>query len=246
MALKSSADVAFFLLGGRSVLSSGITSISESHESVLEQIDGLGDSDDKWGAVGVRKFEMSQEGFFDRGTGSLHEALETADPQVLMYAGVGNVIGDMILALNAVRTDYSVLPARHEFHKAKASYKANLGPERLGKTRLAAPLTARTAATGETTGDDWDEATTLGGAVYLGVSALTLDAATNLTITVEDSANNADWETIATFTAVTVAPAAERVAVTGTIRRYTRVTWEFTDAPGGSQTATFAVGIGRI
>jgi len=315
MTKRSSADVAFLLIGGRSVLSAGITVVRESREHVLEQVDGLGDSDDTWGAVGQRKFTIEQEGFFDKGTGSLHEALETADPQVLMLAPNGNSIGDRLVALSGVITIYNVLPARGEFHKANAAYKADLGPE--PSARIGAPLTARTAASDETDSDDWGAteapyttgtasftegsqavvgtttiwtaahvgrriklnadgdwykilsvadnthlmlttafggdtaagaytiAKTIAGAVYLGVSALTLDEATNLTITVEHSINDSDWDTLATFTAVTSAPAAERKAITDTIRRYTRVTWEFTGAPGGDQTATFAVGIGR-
>lgn len=245
MTLRSSADVGFLLLGGRSVLSSGVTSVTENRGRILEQTDGLGDSDDKWGSVGQGTYELSQEGFFDAGTGSLHEALETADPQILMFAPLGNIIGRLLVALEAVRTTYAKLPTRGEFHKANASYRAAAGPERLSKARIAAHLVARTAATGQTSSDDWSGDSANGGAVYLAVPALTLEGATNLTVTVEHSVNDSDWTTLAMFTAVITAPTAERKVVTGTINQYTRVTWEFTGTPGGDQTSQFAVGIGR-
>ena len=88
----------------------------------------------------------------------------------------------------------------------------------------------------------------LGGAVYLAVTAVDLDGGDGLAITVEHSINDSDWDTLATFTTVTSAPASERkaIAVTTTIRRYTRVVRDFTGTPSGSEAATFAVGIGRL
>lgn len=245
MAKKSSADVGFFLLGGRSVLAAPLTAITERRERLVEQVDGLGDSDDKWGAIGQGQFEMTQEGFYNSGTGSWHEALETADPQVLMYAPVGNVIGDDLVALSGVRTVYNRQPARGEFHKASATYKAELGPEEAGNSRISAHLVARTTAgPTDTASDDWAASSADGGAVYLGVSALTLGGYTNLTVTIRHSTDDISYADLAVFTVVTAAPAAERKTVAGTINRHTLTRHEFTGA-GTGQTATFATGIAR-
>ena len=245
MALKSSADVGFLLIGGRSVLGAPLTEIGESRERLLEQVDGLGDTVDKWGDVGVSQFEMTQSGFYNSGTGSYHEALELANPQVLMYAPVGNAIGDDIVALSGVRTTYNRLPARGEFHKAQATYKAGDGPEEMGKSRISAHHVARTnAGPTDTASDQWPAATTVGGAAYLGVSALTLGGYTNLTVKIQHSTDDISFTDLVTFAAVTSAPTAERVAIAGTINKYTLTRHEFTGA-GSGQTATFATGIGR-
>jgi len=243
MTKKSSADISFLLIGGRSVLSSGLTVINESRESKLEEITALGDTDDKWGAVGQKTWEMAQEGFFDDATDKWHDALEAADPQVLMYAPEGNAIGDRAVAFSGVRTVYNVLPARGAFHKANATYKANAGPA-YGQTKIAAPLATKTAD-GEVAAHNWGAASTDGGEVHLGVSALALGTATNIVVTVEHSIDDVAWGALATFTAVTTAPKAERKTVTGTIRQYTKVSWVFTGGVGGGTTATFCVTIER-
>ena len=153
MAKKSSKDVSFLIIGGRSVLSAGFTTIGESYEDVLEEITGLGDSDDKWGAVEERKFEMNQEGFYDIGANKWHEALEETDPQVLMYAPVGNAIGDRLVALDGIRTTYNRLPARGAFHKASAVYKGNSGPENY-EQRIAEALSEK-SGDGNSASNDW-------------------------------------------------------------------------------------------
>jgi hypothetical protein len=243
MTLKSNADVAFILMGGYDVLSKGPTIISENRESVLEEVTQAGDDTDNWGAVGEKRFELKQEGFYDYGAGRWNAALELSAPVVMMYAPVGNSIGDELVAFEGARTTYNRLPARGEFTKAEAVYKAEQGPA-YGRTRIAAPLAAY--AGDETLASyDWDAASSDGGRIFLEVTALDLDDADNLTVTVEHSTNDSDWDTLETFTVVTAAPASESIAVTGTIRRYTRVKIDFTGTPLGSETATLAVGIGR-
>ena len=244
MAKKASPDVGFFLIGGRSVLGAPQTEITESRERVLEQTDGLGDSDDTWGDVGVSKFEMTQNGFYSSGSGSYHEALELANPQVLMYAPEGNAIGDDLVALSGVRTTYERLLARGEFHKARATYKAESGPEEMGNTRITAHLLARTLATEDTASDDWTTSSANGAVAYLGVSALALGGYTDVTIVIRDSTDDISFADLVTFTNVSTAPTAERKTVAGTINRYTLTRHTFNGA-GASQSITFAAGLGR-
>ena len=44
-----------------------------------------------------------------------------------------------------------------------------------------------------------------------------------MTVTAQQSVDNSTWTTLAAFTAVTAAPAWQRVAVTGSVARYLRV-----------------------
>jgi hypothetical protein len=80
---------------------------------------------------------------------------------------------------------------------------------------------------------------------YLGMSALARGGYTNAIIKVRHSTNDSTWSDLITFTAVTAAPASERVAVTGTVNRYiqTTVTWT---GSGSSESATYAVGLARL
>jgi hypothetical protein len=105
---------------------------------------------------------------------------------------------------------------------------------------------AAETADGDTTATSVDNAaqTTAGGAVYLQVSALTLGGFDDLLVTVQDSADDVTYADLQAFAAVSSAPAAQRVARSGTIRRYAAVAWTFEGA-GSGQSATFLVGLVR-
>lgn len=247
MALKSSKDVGFLLIGGRSVLSAPLTAISESRTHLLEQVDGLGDNADKWGSVGQRQFQLTQEGFYNSGAGSLHEALEVADPQVLLYGPEGNAVGDDLVAFDGVRTTYDRLPARGAFHKAKAVYKAASLMANPGKILI--PYSPYTTL-GPTNLGIIDNlvASAAGAILYLGVSALVLDGGTNLTVEVRHSTDNfvANDTQLGVFAGVIAAPSAQRLVVAGAVNRYVRGRFTFTGASGVNRTATFAMGIERL
>ena len=236
---KSMADIAFLLVGGRSVLPSGPSTLSESLERVIEDVTGANQSSDHWSPVKHRRFEMTVDGFYEIGTGKWHDALMEGE-HVLMYAPIGNAVGDELVAFEASRTEYSRLPARGEFHKARAVYKAESGPER--DSRILAPLAGRTSNGNQEY--DWGVGTEKGGAAYLSVSDYNGDGSDGLLVRVEEF-DGADWSPIATFTVVTAAPSADVVRIDGEIKQLTRVTWEFTGSPGENKTATFAVGLSR-
>lgn len=107
-----------------------------------------------------------------------------------------------------------------------------------------APLTAGlrtdTAAT-HGASVDGGAASSFGAQAYLQVTAFT---GTSVTVTVEDSADNATFAAVTglTFTAVSAAPATQRLATAGTatLRRYVRVS-----SSGTFTSATFAVAINR-
>lgn len=230
------------------MLSAPLTDVKEVHEHLIEQIDGLSDNTDKWGGVGQRTFQLEQEGFYDSGIGSYHEALEIADPQVLLYGPEGNAVGNEMLAISGVRTIYDRLPARGAFTKAKATYKADLFYGGHGKGKITTPYAAYTTL-GPTDQAIIDNlaATTAGAILWLGVSALNLDGGTNLTVEIRHSTDNFSGSNVllGTFTVVTVAPFAQRLVVAGTVNRYIRARHTFTGASGAARTATFTTGVER-
>lgn len=246
MTLRASKDVGFLLVGGRDVLGV-VTSLSDTEEAIVEETTALGAADDTWAYVGLTKWSLDQDGFYDDGAGSGNEAAELSGAQVLMYAIEGNTIGLEHLGVSAVRTIYTRGPARDQMHKAQVQYRAAAGPER---GQVSAPLATRTTiGPADTASDNWGagNAPSTGGAVgYLAVTALDLDGGTALQVTIRDSDDDITFADLIAFTAVAAAPAAERKTVAGDVERYTLTRWEFTGTPGGSQTSRFATGLARL
>lgn len=82
-----------------------------------------------------------------------------------------------------------------------------------------------TAVTGVGSGTavDFDRATAAGGAAYLSCDTFT---GTSCTATIEDSADGSTgWAVIGTFAPVTTAKTEQRIAISGSVRRYIRVTY---------------------
>lgn len=86
--------------------------------------------------------------------------------------------------------------------------------------------------------------TNANGAADLHVTALTLGGYTSVTVKVRHSADNITFTDLVTFTTVTAAPFAERKAVTGTVQRYTAISWDFIGA-GSGQTFVPYVALSR-
>lgn len=84
---------------------------------------------------------------------------------------------------------------------------------------LTAGLRTDTAATNGTSVDG-GAASSYGAGAYLQLTGFT---GTSVTVTVQHSADNATWSTLAAFTAVTAAPAWQRSRAAGTVNRYLRV-----------------------
>jgi hypothetical protein len=113
------------------------------------------------------------------------------------------------------------------------------------------PLGAISAGPVNSTSIDSGGVSTANGMVaYLQVPLLTLGSATNLAVKMQDSADNSTFADIAggAFTviasSITTTPAAQRLVISGTIRRYTRAVMTFTGSSAGAS-ATVFVGIFR-
>ncbi len=85
-----------------------------------------------------------------------------------------------------------------------------------------------TASTGATASQDDGASSALGGVAHLHITAFT---GTDIIVTLEDSADNSVWATLATF-ATASGTGAERISFTGTVERYVRanITGTFTSA----------------
>jgi hypothetical protein len=85
--------------------------------------------------------------------------------------------------------------------------------------------------------------TTSGGTVYLQMTGLVLGGYTNAIVTLRDSPDDIAYSDVASFTAMT-AIGAQRLAVAGTIERYTAISVAFTGA-GADESATFLAALAR-
>lgn len=246
MGTHGSNDVGYVLIDGYDVRGY-LTTITDTREAMIEETTVLGDANEQNAATGIRSFEMEQEGFFDDAAGAIHDALvdHTGVPGVVMLAYAGNVIGARFVgAAGPLQGKYSRIAKVGELHKAKAEYSANGASD---EGILLHTLGAETSD-GDTTAASHDDGASSadGAAVYLSVTALTLDGASGVTISVQDSADDTVYTELAAFTTVAIAPAAERKAVAGTVNRYLAVAWDFTGSPGAGASVTFTVGVARL
>lgn len=150
MTLRSSADVGFVLLAGYDIMGL-ITDLDEKLDQVLEQSDGLGAATDEWTDVGMTKFDLSLDGFYDDTLTRTIEAL--AGEMVMLYALESNTIGDRCVGVNAIRSTINRGPSRDALTKVQIALKSDEGSDR---GQISAPHVARTAiGPAQTATDDW-------------------------------------------------------------------------------------------
>ena len=150
MTLRSSADVGMVLWAGHDLMGL-ITALNEKVDQVLEQSDGLGASTDEWANVGMTKFDLSFDGFYDDTLIRLIEALTGAQP--MLYSLIGNTIGDRCVGVNAARATISRDPSRDSLTKAQIAFKSDEGPD-VGHISAAHGAVTDVGPT-EGTSDDW-------------------------------------------------------------------------------------------
>lgn len=246
MTRRSSADVGFLLVDGYDVM--GVTTdLTDKIEALIEEVLPLGGAWPENLYVGVKRAELSQEGYFDDAADSINDALEgkSGDSRVLCYGPEGNTIGQKFVGYEgAVQVNYERIASKGQLHRANAKYSGS------GQVDEGEILHGHIAEDGdddtETTPVTVSAQTTDGGTAYLQVSALDLDGVTDLTVKVRHSTDGVSWDDLLTFAAVTTAPVAERKAVTGTVKKNLAVSWEYSGGLGGEEpTAKFFVGFKR-
>ena len=124
MAKVGSAQIPFFLVGGRDLLGV-VTDFTEETEALTEETTPLGAGAQTHGAVGLVKASLQQNGFYDDAAGLSNEALagKEAVAQLVAYGVEGNLAGKGFVGLaGAYAAKYSRVAARGALHKANASY----------------------------------------------------------------------------------------------------------------------------
>ena len=148
------------------------------------------------------------------------------------FPGGASAVGARGRALEGAITNYEIEDDSGNVATASMEMTSNVGVEPVD---LLATLAARVNSfTG--TSDDNGAATTEGGSAYLQVTDVTSGT---LPVIVEHSTDDAVWSTKGTFSNVTADHDSERIALSGTINRYTRA------SATGTYSAAFLVAIHR-
>jgi len=246
MAKYGSSNVGFVLIGGYDVL--GVTrSMSDAITASTEASDALGDAWRETLPTGVVSAAVEADGLYDDATGSINDLL--ADNQqtsrVMTWSLSSAAVGGAFDGVEGVfGASYSRGSKVGELHKAKANYEVSGKYDARGVILHA--LSAETADWDTETSGQQDNAasSSAGGAAYVQCTALTLGGYTSVTITVRDSSDDITYGDLVAFTAITAAPAAERVTVSGTVERYTAMQGVF-NGSGSGQSVTALVGFKR-
>lgn len=193
---------------------------------------------DKSYLPGPRDASASLEGLFDGAVNGIEAVLLAAfaaDPTILCTCPQGDSLGAVAHALSALQTKYAIDASKDAIVTLANEFQSTAGRDRL----LIHHALGTEVATGQSASIDNGAASANGGVGVLQVPDLA--GITNLAVVIQDSADNSSWTTILSFAGVTAVRTAQRVELTGTVRRYTRCAWTFT----GTGSAQFWAGFGR-
>lgn len=186
---------------------------------------------------GLRSGDLQFTSWFDPALGAEHAVLSTLPTSdVTCTAVIGPApftVGGPAACLTGKQLNYDGTRGADGSLSFKVEVQSDGSGLEWGEL-LTAGLRTDTAATNGT-GKDETAGTTFGAQAYLQLTGLT---GTDVTVKVQHSTDNSTYTDLVTFAQVTTAPSAQRVAVTGTVNRYVRVS---TVTTGGFTSATFAV-----
>lgn len=185
-------------------------------------------------------FEMTTFFNSDTVTPATHQKLSALPrTDVLLTYCRGTTLGDPAASLVGKQVNYDPTRGDDGMITFGVSAQANGYGIEWGR-QLTAGVRTDTAATNGT-GIDTTASASFGGQAYLQVFSFT---GTDVTVKIQDSADNVSFADVAgfSFTQVTAAPTAERIALgnTATLRRYLRVA---TVTTGGFTSLGFAVNV---
>jgi hypothetical protein len=202
----------------------------------------FGTIDDMTFIPGLKKGALKMNGMLDEtavtGIGTLLEAAFGAANSIFtLVPASGDVIGSPCYGFSANLGTYNLDTSLGGLGKLDADATSNYG----GFERLIIHHALTTeVATATGAAQDNGASSANGGVGFLQVPDIT--GITALDVVIQDSADGSTgWATILTFTSVTADRAKQRVAITGTVRRFTRYVATFT----GTGSAQFHVGFGR-
>ena len=178
------------------------------------------------------------EGTADTGTDDYFSSiLGGAAKQKVIVAEEGHALGYRAVMLESDTTSYEVSGAIADVVQASAEFQSSEGVEH----GVILSSGSAVSATGNGTSVDNGASTSNGGVGFVSVPANTRNG--NVTIKIQQSADNSTFTDLITFTVVSSATkTSERVEVTGTIARYLRVSYT---VAGSTGTATPIVAFSR-
>jgi hypothetical protein len=185
--------------------------------------------------MGLKTATLQAEGFGANSTsevdGFLDDALSTTENIWVWYPATESA-GTKGYGMKGYATSREVKGSVTGAVRLAVACQSNYGAESLKCVRAAA------AATASSSGAALDNIakSTNGGAGYLFVQATTTSDAA---IVIDHSSDGSSWETVVTFDAAPLGASAQRVAVTGEIRRYVKASCTLTTS------CTFGVGLNR-
>lgn len=221
------------------------TDFSEEAEALTEECHTLGDEWAEYASVELTRTSIQQNGFYDDDTLASSAALvEQQSSSRVLCAGVeGETVGKKFWGYaGALEATINRVVSRGALHKINARF---VGSGQKDEGIIHFPLGALGAASGDGTAVDGTAQSAAGGVGYFHVNELTLGGYDDLTLKIQDSADDITYGDLVNATAVTTDPIAERVAVAGTVERYTRFNYAFTGA-GAGQSATVFAGFCRL
>lgn len=195
---------------------------------------------------GKRQVNMDHSGYMNAASASSHPVLKGIDIDGIVSVLVGDntdpAEGDIAYSLSVLQGKYSPQPAVGAFIPFSAMF-ANKGKLGGWGVALAVPVTFTNTANGGAV--DNGGATSNGGAAFLHI--LQAAASDTYSIVVEGSTTGSfggEETTVATFTLDASALGSERIAINGTIPRYTR--WKATRTGSAGDTVEIAVNLVRF
>lgn len=247
MAKHGSSDLGVLVVGGYDILGNS-TDLSWEHMTKMIDTTPFGASDATYLGTGVKRGKVTQGGFYDDTANQTNDqALQSLGASdVLVVALEGNTVGKPFIGCQGVISGaYKRLVKVDDLHRANSDFTVTGVVEDLHDSNaiLFANGTV-SSATANGTAQDHGASSANGGSGYATCSALTLGGYTNLQLKVQHSTDNSVWADLITFTALTTAIHAERIAVAGTVNRYTRAQYTFSGS-GSAQSAQIFIGFVR-
>lgn len=186
--------------------------------------------------AGLKDATISLSGFFDGSTGAVDEVLQAAlggSALISLCPAGAGTIGNRCSLADCISTSYSVSAPVGD--AVTVSAEAQVSGGMLPGVVLAS-LVARTA-TGNTSAVDNGASTPGGAKAFLHVTAF---SGTNVTVKVQESADNSTWADLIAFTQAT-GVTSQSATGAGTVDRYLRV-----NITGTFTSVTFAVTVARL
>lgn len=220
-------------------LSSYFNSLSVSGSSDTAEVSTFNSGGSKSYIPGMKDATFSVEGYYDATAGAVDEVMSGILGAETIWTAIfaADAVGARGYGAASIGTTVETGAEIGGAVTISAESQATTGPSAI---TVLAPLDARTA-NGNATQVDNGASSANGLAGFLQVTAKS--GTVSLVAKVQHSSDASTWADLVTFTTVTTANTAQRIAVTGTVNRYLRALWTIS---GSSPSATFHIAAARL